>query len=167
MSYEFWVWDVESVVWLVFNLVFVCYNVSIILGYWFLGLIWVFEVFSAVFVVLKSGFLGFLRCWPRSCSWWSRSAWRFRGWRRSGFGLIAIRNGLDRDPSVKISSLTSSWSRSISDLDRDPSVLFSFLTWGLIAIRCCSLGRFSLWAFKWDLSCWTVWIGFNSWLWRS
>ena len=144
------------------------------LGYWFLGLIWVFEVFGAVFVTLKSGFLGFLRCWSRSCSWWSRSAWRFWGWRRSGFGLIAIRNGLDRDLSIKISSLTSSWSRSISDLDRDPSVLFSSLTWvDRDQKRGWSRSDTVFWA---DFHCevlsgivafGTVWLGSKDWLWGS
>ena len=104
---------------MLFNLGFERYYVSIMLRYWFLVLNLGFEVFRAVFVFLNLDFLGFLRCWSRSCSWWSRSACRFEVDDESGFGLIAIRFGLDRDPLIKFSSLTwadrdqgRGWSRS-------------------------------------------------------
>ena len=171
---NFGIWIVESVDLCMFNLVFACCKVSIMLGYWFLGLIWVFWGLWSCFRDLKiwvSGFSAMLiaimflviaismkvlrltmiwvwvdrdQIWP-----WSRS---FDKNFLSDFELIAI----NKWP----------WSRSFC------FIFLSDLGWsrsegGLIAIRCCILGRFSLWGFKWDFDFWTVWLGSKSWFWRS
>ena len=89
------------------------------LSYWFLVLNLGLEVFKAVFGFLNLGFLGFLRCWSRSCSWWSRSTCISEVEDDSGIGLIAINKWLDREPLLKFCSLTwadrdqdRGWSRS-------------------------------------------------------
>ena len=95
-EFEFWVYD--SMIWGCLNLSFRCYYVSSMLGFRFLILNLGLEAFKAVFWFLNLGFLGFLRCWSRSCSWWSRSTCISEVDDDSGFGLIAINKWLDRDP---------------------------------------------------------------------
>ena len=70
-EFEFWVYD--SMIWGCLNLSFRCYYVSSMLGFRFLILNLGLEAIRAVFGFSNLRFLGFLRCWSRSCSWWSRS----------------------------------------------------------------------------------------------
>ena len=95
-EFEFWVFD--SVIWGCLSLSFWCYYVSSMLGFRFLTLNLGLEAIRAVFGFSNLWFLGFLRCWSRSCSWWSRSTCISEVDDDSGIGLIAINKWLDREP---------------------------------------------------------------------
>ena len=170
-SCEFWVWGVESVVWFVFNLFIVCYTVSIMLGCWFLGLIWVFEVIWCCFrsweIWVFGDFLGF-------CDVDRDHVLRDRdqhavfdfdfvldlGWSRSEMVLIAILQfsiwfwlQVDRDQKLVLIAILQFLFPFWLGVDRDQMLLFG---------QICIFKRF-----KWDFDFWTDGLGSKDWLLRS